>query len=213
MLPFTAAQFFELFRVYNDAIWPIQLVAYGIGLVAVGALARPGPAADRLISGSLALMWIWTGIAYHWSYFYAINAAALFFGLIFIFQGAYFLYAGVFQRKLSFGYTQELRPRIGGAFIVYAAIVYPLIGIGLGHAYSELPQFGVTPCPVTLFTFGWLLMLRRPIHWWLVAVPLVWSLIGGTAAVLLDVPQDWPLLAGGVITLWCMAKLQPPLLR
>ena len=28
---------------------------------------------------------------------------------------------------------------------------------------------------------------------WLLAIPFIWSLIGGSAAFLLDVPQDWVL--------------------
>jgi hypothetical protein len=32
---------------------------------------------------------------------------------------------------------------------------------------------------------------------WLLAVPLLWSLVGGSAAFLLGFPQDWPLLLGG----------------
>jgi hypothetical protein len=40
---------------------------------------------------------------------------------------------------------------------------------------------------------------RRPVL--LAAMPLLWVLIGGTAAVMLAVPQDWGLIAAGVIWL------------
>jgi hypothetical protein len=55
-------------------------------------------------------------------------------------------------------------------------------------------MFGITPCPLTLFTFGILLLASGRIRWSLLVVPGAWSLIGGSAAFLLDVPQDWPLL-------------------
>ena len=55
----------------------------------------------------------------------------------------------------------------------------------------------MTPCPVALFTLGWLLLLRSPVKWWVTAIPVAWSLIGGTAAFLLEVPQNWVLLASG----------------
>jgi hypothetical protein len=50
--------------------------------------------------------------------------------------------------------------------------------------------FGVTPCPTTIFTWGMLLLVqgRTPLH--LTAIPLLWSLIGGSAAWLLAVPED-----------------------
>lgn len=58
-----------------------------------------------------------------------------------------------------------------------------------------MPTFGVTPCPVTPFTFG-ILLLSPGTPWWLLVVPAAWSLVGGSAAYRLRVPQDWVLLAG-----------------
>jgi hypothetical protein len=34
---------------------------------------------------------------------------------------------------------------------------------------------------------------------WLLVIPVVWSLIGGSAAILLNVAQDWFLLVSGLI--------------
>ena len=53
--------------------------------------------------------------------------------------------------------------------------------------------------PVTLFTFGMLLLTIRPVPNWLLVVPAIWSLIGGSAAIVLNVPQDWLLLFRGGI--------------
>ena len=64
---------------------------------------------------------------------------------------------------------------------------------------GELPMFGVTPCPVTIFTFGMLLLTRQPVPRLLLAIPGLWSLVGGSAAMLLRVPQDWLLLVSGAI--------------
>lgn len=83
----------------------------------------------------------------------------------------------------------------------YAAIVYPLLGLSFGHRYPEMPMFGITPCPLTLFTFGVLLLTTRPVSRWTLAVPLIWSVIGGSGAYLLGVPQDWPLWLGAVVLL------------
>ena len=40
-----------------------------------------------------------------------------------------------------------------------------------------------------------------PVPRWILVIPVVWSLIGGSAAILLKVPQDWLLLIGGCIAL------------
>ncbi|TGQ38487.1 MULTISPECIES: DUF6064 family protein [unclassified Mesorhizobium] len=86
---------------------------------------------------------------------------------------------------------------MGAAFLFYTAVLYPLIGMATGHTYPEMPMFGVTPCPVTIFTFGMLLLTTQRLPRWLLVIPFVfvWSLIGGSAAIALGVTQDWLLLA------------------
>lgn len=81
-----------------------------------------------------------------------------------------------------------------------ATVLYPLIGAMTGHLRAELPMFGVTPCPVTIFTLG-MLLLTRDLPLLLLVILVMWSLIGGSAAILLQVPQDWLLLASGLIAI------------
>jgi len=202
MLPFTRDQFLAVFVGYNGSIWPAQAVAYLLGLSALAILFRPGPVTDRLLSAILALFWIWTGIAYHGLFFSRINQAAYVFAALFVAQGVYFGVAGVLQGKLSFGLRRSLRQGVGWVFVLYATLASPMIGILTGHAYDELPMFGVTPCPVTIFSFGLLLLATRPLPRFALVIPLLWSLIGGSAAVLLSVRQDWLLLVSGPISGW-----------
>ena len=61
-------------------------------------------------------------------------------------------------------------------------------------------MFGVAPGPLTIFTFGVLLMLdgRPPIL--LAIIPLLWALAaGGSAIVRLGAPEDWSLLLAGIV--------------
>ena len=201
MLPFTREQFFSVLVTYNNAIWPTQILAYLLGGAAVWLLFRPSRSTNRLIAAILAVMWLWTGIGYHWLSFVTINPAAYAFALLFVLQGAWLIYAGVIEDRLVFGFRRDVSGLIGIAFVVYAAIVYPLFAMAIGHGYPELPMFGVTPCPVTIFTFGLLLLTTRPVSWVTLALPFIWSLIGGSAAFLLGVAPDWVLLASGLIAL------------
>ena len=153
MLPFTSEQFLAVFVNYNNAIWPIQIAAYLLGGVAVALLLRKTRDGDRVIAGILALMWLWTGFGYHGLSFSVINKAAYLFAALFIVEGCYLLYAGVYCCQIHFGVRPGLATGIGAAFVAYAAIVYPLIGVATGHHYPEMPMFGVTPCPVTILTF------------------------------------------------------------
>lgn len=198
MLPFTAEQFFGVFRTYNEAIWPIQIAAFILGGVAVALAWRAGAIwSSRVIAHLLALMWAWTGIAYFWFHFVAITPVALAFGGLFLVQSALFLHTGATRTCLRFGHKPGAATALGTVLIVYSAILYPLLGVWAGHSYPQLPLFGVTPCPVTIFTFGMLLLTITRVPRMLLVIPFVWSLIGGTAAFLLGVPQDWVLLIGG----------------
>lgn len=40
MLPFTSVQFFDVFVSYNNALWPLHIVAYALGLGAFTAAAQ-----------------------------------------------------------------------------------------------------------------------------------------------------------------------------
>ena len=113
--------------------------------------------------------------------------------------------------SLNFGFRADPAAWVGVLFVVYSAVLYPLIGISTGHHYPALPMFGVTPCPVTIFTLGMLLLTTNPPSGYLLAIPLLWSLIGGSAAILLQIPQDWLLLASGAITaLLLLVRRSPP---
>lgn len=199
MLPFTSEQFLAVFVAYNEAIWPIQIAAYLLGVIAVALLFWNPPGADRIIVAIVAAMWLWTGVAYHALFFSAINKAAYIFAALFIAQGGALIYAGVYRDQLRFGNRTRPLSWVGVALMIYAAILYPLIGLSTGHRYPEIPMFGVTPCPVTIFTFGLFLLATPPLSRWLLVIPFIWSLIGGSAAFLLHVPQDWPLLVSGFV--------------
>lgn len=199
MLPFTSEQFTAVFASYNNAIWPGQVLAYLLGALAFALSFRRGTRADRTIAAILAAMWAVTAIGYHLSSFAAINKAAYGFGALFLIEAAALAYAGVYRNRLHFGFAGDLAAWVGAFFVVYAAALYPLIGIAAGHHYPELPMFGVTPCPVTIFTLGMLLLTVNPPAGYLLAIPLLWSLVGGSAAMLLQIPQDWLLLVSGAI--------------
>ena len=56
---------------------------------------------------------------------------------------------------------------LGGVFIAYALIGYPVIGLLGGHPLRDLPVFGLAPCASVTFFFGLLVPLARA----LTAVP------------------------------------------
>jgi hypothetical protein len=199
-LPFTVEQFLGVFAAYNQAIWPTQVVAYALGLVVVMlAFARATPYAGRIISGILAAFWLWTGVAYHGVFFSQINRTALIFGVLFVVQGLFWLYVGGLHDGLVFDARGGAVAIAGGLAVLYAMLVYPLLGIVLGHGYPYAPMFGVAPCPMTIFTFGLLLWTRPRVPRYLLVIPFLWSIVGFSAALSLGIREDFGLLVAGLL--------------
>jgi hypothetical protein len=197
--PFTADVYFSLFETYNGTIWPAQLVAIGLGVVAVLLALRPQAAGSRIAFAVLAAFWLWTGIAYHLLYFFQINFAALGFGALFALQGVLFAGYAVSGRRM-FQFRPDVFGWSGLLFCLLALVAYPLLGWLAGHGWPRAAAFGVAPAPTTIFTFGMLLMLEGAAPLYLAVIPLLWSLAGGSAAViLLGIPEDWSLLLAGVV--------------
>jgi hypothetical protein len=192
-MPFSADQFLEVFGRYNEAVWPMQLVLFAMGLVAVALLAGRGASNGRVISAILAFFWAWMAIAYH---FAAINPAAWLFGAGFLLAALAFAWAAV-KARLRFAVRAGARGWIGGALILYALVAYPILGQAAGQRYPEIPTLGL-PCPTTIFTLGLLMFATAPLPRRVFALPLLWSLVGASAAVHLGVLQDAGLVVAGV---------------
>jgi hypothetical protein len=146
----------------------------------------------------LAIFWLWTGIVYHILHFARVNTAAYLFGELFVVQGFLFLYAALRSSFPSFEFRSDLRGFFGAGFIVFATLVYPALGYLLGHVYPSAPTFGV-PCPTAIFTFGVLLFARTRLPVYLYMIPLIWSVIGASAAFYFGVLEDIGLFVAGIL--------------
>ncbi len=197
--PFTIEQFLHVFRNYNEAIFPIQLIFYLIGAIVIYIVIKPHPLSGKIISGILSFFWLWMGIVYHIVFFSTINKAAYIFGAFFIIQGILFLIFGVVRNKLSFQFQKDTYGITGLILIVFALIIYPVLGYFFGHVYPSSPTFSL-PCPTTIFTFGLLLLniKKRPIS--LLIIPFIWSIIGFMAALQFGIFEDTGLLVAGIVT-------------
>ncbi|MBI5602378.1 MAG: hypothetical protein HY879_03410 [Deltaproteobacteria bacterium] len=199
-LPFTIDQFMEIFATYNRAIWPVQIIAYLLGVTALFLAVRRTGYSGRMISAILSCLWIWNGAAYHLTYFSRINKGAFAFGALFIVQGILFFLAGVIKSNLSFRIRRDTSSMAGLLIIAYAMVIYPLIGHLLGHRFPSSPVFGVAPCPTTIFTFGLLLWSERRPSVSLLLIPLIWAIVGSSAVVFLGVLEDIGLITSGLLS-------------
>jgi len=195
MLPFTPDQFFDVFAAYNRSMWPFALALWVLALADVIVLAWRPHGRARFILVMLAVQWIWAGIAYHAAFFSAINPAAWVFSVLFVAQGSMFAWYGLARNQLQFRPTGWPRHIVAWTLILYA-LLYPLLAQMEGHVFPRGPTFGV-PCPTTLLTVG-LLLTVTPVPVILAVVPILWCVIGGSAAFVLGVRTDLMLAVAGM---------------
>jgi hypothetical protein len=197
MLPFTERDSLDVFAAYNLALWPGGLALW---VVQAGLAVRLwlGGTPHRALSFLLAAMWGWSALAYHAAFFTRINPAAWVFAAAFLFQAVLFLRAGLRRTPLLFTHGGSVRHLLSAALITYG-LAYPMLVLFDGLTFPRMPTFGV-PCPTALVTAGFLLAGHRP-PWTLAVIPIAWSLIGGSAAVLLGVRPDLALFAAAAALL------------
>jgi hypothetical protein len=176
-LPFTVEQFYDVFRGYNAAVWPAQILLVVLALVASGLAAVPRRLSGVAVSAILALLWAWLALAYHLAFFATINPLAYVFAAVSLAGAVVFLWHGVIRRRLRFGATRTTRGFVGIARIAFSLVGYPLWSILAGHPWPDLPTFGL-PCPTTLRTIGVLALLVEPYPRGVLVVPVLWLLVG-----------------------------------
>lgn len=209
-LPFTAEQFYGVFRDYNTAVWPSQWFLVALAVSAVVAVVRPRPGSGAAVSAILGVLWAWMALAYHLAFFARISPAAYGFAALCAAGAGVFIWQGVVQRRLAFRWVQGIKPIAGVVLVVFALVVYPLWSAYAGHAYPATPTFGL-PCPTTIFTIGVLCFAVPPTPRSPFIVPLLWCLVGAQAAFLLGVQPDLGLIVAGLVSVALMASAGHPL--
>lgn len=197
MFTFIEKEFLEMLANYNEVIWPAQIFAYVIAVVAVLFCFIRSKYSDKIILASLALFWLWNGIVFCGMFWPEIYPYAYIFAILQTFQGILFLF-GIIRSKLSFRFSLNGYTIVGLIFIVYSLLVYQLFGMGIGHEYPKFFAPGLTPCPTTIFTFGILLLTDKRFPNYYLVIPLL-SALAGILPALNGILEDYGLLTSGIL--------------
>lgn len=196
LLMFSAKTYYRLFELYNQAIWPAQLVAALAGLAILGGAARGGGLTGRAAAALLAACWLWVGWAFHLERYAAINTAGVAFAVAFALQALLLLWFGSVRGRLAMAPLRDAirRPALGA--VAFAMLGYPLLALIDGRSSLQMEWFGVAPDPTALATLG-LLVLARPGRWLLWPIPLLWCAISGATLWTMQAADFWvgPLIA------------------
>jgi hypothetical protein len=173
-MDFQLEPFQKIVAAYNNDIYPLQIIIYLVGVIAVILSFKTTKYSSKIISAILSFFWLWNGIVFCLFYWGPNYKPAYVFGLLFIILGVLFMYYGIFRSDITFKYKPDYISNLGAIFIFYGIIGYPVLGYFLNHTYF---QFGLIPCPTNVFTFGLLLWATRlPIY--LIIIPLFWTICG-----------------------------------
>lgn len=200
-MPFTQAEFLSVFEQLNRAILPLQLFAYaGAALAVVLVVFRTDRLSDLVAGGVLAAFWAFTGTVYFLGFFRDSSGIAVPAGVLFLLQAG-LLAAATARGRLRLVPSAGARSWLAWALVVYAALGYPIVGTLAGHWFPRAPVLGVTPCPTVIFTWGFLLLVEGKPPRALLPIPLLWSLVGASAAVAIGVPEDLGLPIAALLAL------------
>lgn len=191
-LPFTRAEFLDVFGAYNTALWPWLVALWVLTLLFAIPIVRGHRPDDRAVSALLVIHWIWSAVAYHAGFFATINPAAWLFAGLFPMEAVVIARLGVFRRRLQFTGGHSVRHLLASFFVVFA-LAYPFVVQAEGLRFPRAPAFGV-PCPTTIFTIG-VLLTAKPLPGSVTIIPIFWAAIAGSSAFLLGVRSDLILFA------------------
>ncbi len=192
----TSAGLMAYFARYNPAIWPMQVVVYLLALIALFLAIKKTKSSDRIIAAVLAFFWLWNGIMFFVPVG-ANNALWYVFAALFIIQGILFL-VGVYKPSVSYRIGTDIFSITGIVLILYGLIGSPLVGYWAGHIYPQMAFVGLFPCPTLPFTFGLLLCTDSKIPKYLLAIPLLWGLVG-VMTISIGMVEDVGMLLGALL--------------
>lgn len=198
ILPFSIDQFFGVFEKYNQSIYPMQIIIFALGFLAIISLHTRSRINDKFIGTFLGLLWIWNGIVYHIGFFSLINKPAFAFGGLFILQGLMLL-INTFINKFTFRNTKQTKELVGEFFILFGLIIYPFIAYLMSGSFVRTISLGL-PCPSTILTFGFFLFANKGFPKYLLIIPCLWSIVGLSAALNFGVYQDFMLIVAAITT-------------
>lgn len=193
----TGEQLLGVFATYNPQIWPMQFVAYLLGVGAVYFSVRKSALSARSVPAILAFFWLWVALFFWLPSVRQGFAPGIVFIVIFLIQGGLFVWEAI-RPRLKYETSPGWITRVGWGVVLYAMVGYPLVGALVGHVYPRTPPFGLTPCPVVTFTFGLLLFTRPKVPKFLLIIPFLYAL-SGFLWVSIGIWEDIGMLLSGIL--------------
>jgi len=199
LLMFSPRVYDRLFERYNEAIWPAQILAAGLGLAIIGLLVRAPAAASRLIPAILGVLWLWVGWAFLWERFAVINWPLVYVAPLFALQAVLFVAVSAAGRGLHFPSASTAPDRLGLALFTATLFIYPFIATLSGRSWMSAELFGVTADPTAVGTAILLAVASGAMRWPLMIVPVLWCAVSSVTLWTLGAADFLVPIAGALV--------------
>lgn len=177
-LLFSLQTYERLFELHNAALWPTQLIAVAAGTVVFYLHLKPKLSGERVLFGTLALLWIWIAWSFFWQRYQPINFAAAYVAPLFVVQGC-ILGLIAFRPLERFRQSPTSLNWMVRVLLLIALIGYPLLGLSRGRSWLGVEYFGLMPDPTALATIALLALYRGPLIGLAQIIPVLWCVLTG----------------------------------
>ena len=180
---FSGKVYYRQFEFYNQAIWPLHLIAIVFSFVIIFALWKKPTWAGRVIAILLAVSWLWVAWAFLYKRFYQIHVVADWYAIGFVLQAGLLTWYGVIKNQFRLFEESQTRINIGLVLLFISLIIYPFIAFITGRSWLQFEMFSLTPDPTVLATIAILVLCKASRV--LYIIPIMWLVISGMTLIVM----------------------------
>jgi hypothetical protein len=200
-LLFSPRTYYRTIELYNLAVWPLQLVGVAIGIAIVALLVRKQRRRYRIVAALLAVCWLWIAWAFHYQRYAQINWAASWIAVAFALEALLLVAIGSMGGRIVFELSSRRLYWIAIALITIIVVGYPLLAPLTGRSWTAAEVFGTAADPTALATVAILALIRGPIRWILLMVPLLWCSFSALTLWAMKSPEALIVAVGALLAL------------
>ena len=180
---FSDKVYYRLFELYNQAIWPLHLIAILFSFVIIYAWWKKPAWAGRLTASILIVSWLWVAWAFLFERFYQIHVVANWYAIGFVLQAGLIAWYGIINNQFVLFARSQLRKNIGIVLLFVSLIIYPFIALISGRSWLQFEMFSLYPDPTVLATLAILVLCKasRVIY----VIPIMWLIISGMTLIVM----------------------------
>jgi hypothetical protein len=202
-LMFSGRVYYRLFELYNQELWPAQVLAVALGLTVLYLIVRGGRTSHRTVWAILGALWVLVAWAYLWKHFATINWPIAYAAPVFAAQGLLLIGIGAIGGGLAFPQTpgRGIAGAAGLALFAASVALYPFLAPLMGRPWESAEVFGLAPDPTAAATLALIAIADGRARWLLMIVPCLWCAISAMTLWLLGSPGFIVPLAAAIAAL------------